>query len=138
MIPNGVAAVKTTVAAVLLVATLALSAQSQKRLPNQRILVRVTKVHVSPGIWSGIIAATQQVDGSVMETSSKQFRAGQELFGHVFLLKGYAVLDSDVPKLSDAIRPGTNLSIRIGPRCTSRVVRLPDLNVDPSCVTVAH
>jgi hypothetical protein len=134
---NGLPTAKTRIFGILLTAVLALPLHPQKRLPSQHISVRVTKIHVSPGIWSGGTAATQQVDGLVTATTSKPFRTGQELFLHVYLLNGSAVLDRDVPKLSDAIRAGTNLSIRVGPRCTSSV-HLPNLNVDPSCVTIAR
>jgi len=86
--------------AVVLFLTVSVFAQIRNR---EEICVRIDKVGEAPGEWSGILAATQWLDATVIASSSKDHKVGDKIYFGLNVVQGDEFADSQTPRLNPKI-----------------------------------
>lgn len=91
------------------------SAQTDGR---DEICVRVDKVGKAPGIWSGIVAATQSLDATVIASSTKEHKVGDRISFALYVVQGDAFSDRQTPQLNPKlIFVGARVTLGTGQSC---------------------
>ena len=82
------------------------------------ICVQVGEVGPAPGFWSGILAATQSLDATVISSSAPQYDVGDHLTFSLYVVFGSEFADSKVPQLNPrTIHKGAVLTLQNSDRC---------------------
>jgi hypothetical protein len=85
---------------VVLLLTMSVFAQARNR---EEICVRIDKVGEAPGEWSGILAATQWLDATVIASTSKDHKVGDKISFGLNVVQGDEFADSQRPRLNPKI-----------------------------------
>jgi hypothetical protein len=84
-------------AVVVLLFAIPVLAQVQRR---ETICIRIDKVGEAPGFWSGIVAATQWIDATVVASSSKDHKVGDKITFGLYVVQGDKFADRQTPRLN--------------------------------------
>ena len=97
------------------------SQSSSQTKSSQSICVRIELVRDAPGSWSGILAAIQTLDATVISTSTTEYKIGEHLTFGVPVVQGDKLADATIPRLNPRlVHKGTTLTLQ-----TSEVCRQP-------------
>jgi hypothetical protein len=75
-----------------------LEAQSQ-----EDVCIKIDKVGEAPGMWSGLLAATQWLDATVVFSPSEDFKVGDKISFGLNVVQGDKLADGQTPRLSPKI-----------------------------------
>lgn len=94
------------------------SQSSAQTKSSQSICVRIELVRDARGSWSGILAAIQTLDPTVISTSTTEYKIGVQLTFGVPVVQGDKLADATIPRLNPRlVHKGTTLTLQTSEAC---------------------
>lgn len=94
------------------------SQSSAQTKSSQSICVRIELVRDAPRSWSGILAAIQTLDATVISTSTTEYKIGEHLTFGVPVVQGDKLADATIPRLNPRhVHKGTTLTLQTSEAC---------------------